>query len=107
MFMRNTYIELMGKIFSSGYLVLHTKPNTRFPLLIKRQLCSAICTLQPDLETIPAYSSNRNKPKIVSMLIIAGDEFYICRRYAALILIKIYFFYHIVGAMHLFESQAA
>jgi hypothetical protein len=41
------------------------------------------------------------------MLIIAGDEFYICRRYAALILIKIYFFYHIVGAMHLSESQAA
>ena len=41
------------------------------------------------------------------MLIILGDEFYICRRYAALILIKIYFYYHNVGAMHLFESQAA
>jgi hypothetical protein len=41
------------------------------------------------------------------MLFIVGDEFNMCRRYAALILVKIYFFYHIVGAMHLTESEAA
>jgi len=36
-----------------------------------------------------------------------GDQFYMCRRYAAFIWIKLNFFYHIVGAMHLTYSQAA